>query len=112
MQFLKTILWVAIAVVAVIFSLGNWTPVTLNLWGGLQVDTVLPVVMLAAFLLGIVPYFILHRATRWSLNRRLTTAERTLSEYRSLESPSLPVAREGGAMPPGAAPMAVPPGVS
>ncbi len=111
MQFLKTVLWVVIAVLAVIFSLNNWTPVTINLWNGLQLDTPLPVLMAIAFLLGGLPYFVLHRATRWSLNRKLGQAERALAEYRGIGNRQ-DVPSQAGAMPPSAAPIAVPPGVS
>lgn len=86
MQFLKTLLWVIIAVVGVLFAINNWTPVTLNLWGGLQMETQLPVLLLISFLLGLIPYMILHRATRWSLGRKLSNAERSLAEYRGLSA--------------------------
>jgi lipopolysaccharide assembly protein A len=108
MQFLKTILWVVLAVVMVIFALNNWTPVTVNLWNGLQLDTQLPVLMALAFLLGLIPYFILHRATRWSLSRKLTNAERSLAEYRGANTPTN---ERGNAVPSSGAPIAVPPGV-
>jgi lipopolysaccharide assembly protein A len=108
MQFLKTILWVVLAVVMVIFALNNWTPITVNLWNGLQLDTQLPVLMVLAFLLGLIPYFILHRATRWSLSRKLTNAERSLAEYRGTNTPTID---RSNVIPPSAAPIAVPPGV-
>jgi len=76
MQFLKTLFWVALAVVLALFSLANWKPVTLELWGGLEADVKLPVLLLFAFLLGFVPIFVLHRARLWSLNRRIETHER------------------------------------
>ncbi len=110
MQFLKTILWVVLAVVAVIFSFNNWNPVTVNLWNGLQLDTQLPILMVGSFFLGLIPYFILHRATRWSLGRKLTAAERSLAEYRGTLVQQAPSA--SGNIPPSAAPIAVPPGVS
>jgi len=111
MQFLRTVFWVVLAVVGVIFSLANWTPVTINLWSGLVLDTRLPVLLFATFLLGLVPMAILHRATRWSLRRRLDTANRALSETRdtNMHVPD-PVMRD--AMPPGASPIAPPPGVA
>jgi uncharacterized integral membrane protein len=86
MQFLRTLFWVVLAVVAVIFAVNNWNQVTVNLWGGLQADAKLPVLLFAAFLLGLVPMFILHRATRWSLRRRLDSAERSLAELRTLDT--------------------------
>lgn len=114
MQFLRTIFWVILAVAAAVFSFGNWTSVTINLWGDVQVDTKLPVLVLGAFLLGLVPPFILYRATRWRLRKRLATTERALNEARapaatpSYSEPDAP--RQ--ALPPAAVPSAVPPGVA
>jgi putative membrane protein len=71
MQFLKTLFWVIVAVVMVLFASANWQPVTLNLWGNLQADVKLPVLVLAAFLLGFLPTFLLYRAKLWSVQRRL-----------------------------------------
>jgi lipopolysaccharide assembly protein A len=76
MQFLKTLFWVALAVALVLFSSANWHPVTVYLWGGLEMDIKLPVLLLAGFLIGFLPMFILHRARLWSLQRRLDIQER------------------------------------
>jgi putative membrane protein len=112
MQFLKTIFWVVIAVILVVFSISNWTSITITLWSGLLLQTYLPVVIFAAFLLGLVPYFLLHRATRWTLQRKLTQVERQLAETRALLDPQPTERPAPGAIPPSAAPIAVPPGVS
>lgn len=109
MQFLRTLFWVVIAVIAVIVSVRNWTPVTLNLWGGLQADVKLPLLLLAAFLLGFLPPYILHRATRWRLRRKLETSERALSEYRTPVTTE-PTISAAPLPSPVAAPTAVPPG--
>lgn len=111
MQFLRTIFWVVMAVLLAVFSVSNWTPVAILLWGGIAVDTYLPLPIFAAFLLGLVPYFILHRATRWSLQRKLNQAERQLAETRALLSPAGSEEASPQAIPPTAAPIAVPPGV-
>ncbi len=72
MQFLKTLFWVILAVVVVLFASSNWnTIVTVDLWGGLQADLKLPVLAIGAFLLGFVPTFVAHRARVWGLKRRL-----------------------------------------
>jgi lipopolysaccharide assembly protein A len=115
MQFLKTLFWVLIAVAGVIFSYNNWLPVSVSLWGGLVLDTKLPVLLIAAFLIGLVPTLLLHRATRWNLRRKLDNAERSLTEIRNAANPPAPAAPpvlEHKTMPPAAAPIAVPPGVS
>ena len=112
MRFLKTLLWVLIAVAIALFSVRNWTPVTINLWGGLVLDTALPFILILAFLLGLLPTLLLHRATRWSLRRKLDTAERSITELTAPQpAPPVPVPSTG-ALPPAATPMAVPPGVS
>src|SRR3546814_16451788 len=48
MQFLRTAFWVALAIIVVVFSVNNWTPVTVNLWDGLRMDTKLPVLIIGA----------------------------------------------------------------
>jgi uncharacterized integral membrane protein len=73
MQFLKTLFWVVLAVVLVLFAHANWNIVTLNLWGGLEADVKLPVLVIGAFLLGFLPTLILYRARLWSLRRRHET---------------------------------------
>jgi lipopolysaccharide assembly protein A len=108
MQFLKTIFWVLIAVIAVLFSMNNWTTVSIMLWNGLMMETKLPVLLIGAFLVGLLPILLLHRATRWSLRRKLDSMERSLA---SATAPAVSTPR-AGTMQPSASPMAVPPGVS
>ena len=65
--------------VLVLFAKANWKVVTVKLWGGLEADVNLPVLVLAAFLLGFLPTFIVYRARMWSLKRRLEPAARTVA---------------------------------
>ena len=74
MQFLKTLFWVILAVVIVLFARANWTQVTVKLWGGLLADVKLPVLLLAAFLIGFLPTFLIYRGRVWALKRRLDAA--------------------------------------
>lgn len=83
MQFLRTLFWVVVAVAAVIFATRNWVTIPINLWGGLQADIKLPVLIFGAFLIGLLPPWLWHRATRWSLRRRLESTERALAEARA-----------------------------
>ena len=76
MQFLKTLLWVLIAVVLVLFASRNWFDVTLNLWGDIQLDIKLPLLVALAFLIGFLPPFLIQRGRVWALKRRLETYER------------------------------------
>lgn len=83
MQFLKTLFWVLLAVVAVLFAVRNWTPVTLNLWGDIQADIKIPVLLLIIFLLGFLPTWLLMRTRIWSHRRRLDAYERSRASVAS-----------------------------
>jgi putative membrane protein len=77
MHFLKTLFWVLVAVVVTFFAYRNWAPVTLNLWGDIQVDINVPLLLLLVFLLGFVPTWLVMRTRLWSYRRRLEAFERT-----------------------------------
>lgn len=76
MQFLKTLFWVLIAVVVVLFASRNWSDVTLNLWSDIQADIKLPVLLLIVFLIGFLPTWLIMRARIWSHRRRIDAMER------------------------------------
>jgi uncharacterized integral membrane protein len=92
MQFLKTLLWVLIAVVVVLFSSRNWTDVTLSLWSDIQADIKLPVLLLIVFELGFLPTWLLMRTRVWSHRRRIDAMERnrvaSLATEREPEEPA------------------------
>jgi putative membrane protein len=77
MQFLKTLFWVLIAVIVTFFAYRNWASVTLNLWGDIQADAKIPILLLVFFLLGFLPTWLLMRTRLWSYRRRLDAFERT-----------------------------------
>ena len=76
MQFLKTLFWVVLAVIAVLFAKANWLNVELRLWGGLVADVKLPILLIGFFLLGLLPTMLIYRARLWSLKRRIEPLER------------------------------------
>ena len=76
MQFLKTLFWVLIAVIVVLFASRNWSDVTLNLWGDIQADVKLPILLLFVFLLGFLPTWLILRARIWGHRRRIEAMER------------------------------------
>jgi lipopolysaccharide assembly protein A len=78
-RFLAILLWAGLVLIGGLFAYRNWTPVTFNLWGSRVMDTFLPVPLIVAFILGLLPYFIAYRATRWSLSRKLANHERALA---------------------------------
>ena len=76
MQFLKTLFWVLLAVIAVLFGTRNWADVTLNLWGDIQADIKIPILLVIVFLIGFLPTWLIMRARLWSWQRRLEAIER------------------------------------
>ena len=93
MQFLKTLFWMAVAVIVALFAWVNWNPVTLNLWGDLQADVKIPVLLLLALILGFLPPFVILRGKLWSARRRIEALERSLAPPPPAASPpSAPVA--------------------
>lgn len=80
MNFLKTLFWVVLAVSLAIFANRNWNDVPLTLWGNLQADIKLPVLLLLTFLLGFLPPYLILRGRLWRVTRRLIIAERPVIE--------------------------------
>lgn len=71
MNFLRTLFWVVLAVFLAIMARNNWSDVTLNLWGALQADIKLPLLILLSFLLGFLPTWFIMRGRIWQLKRRV-----------------------------------------
>ena len=91
MHFLKTLFWVLIAVAVALFASHNWVDVTVNLWGDIQADIKLPVLLLIAFLVGFAPTWSLMRTRIWSHRRRIEAMERnriaSLPAHSSIDEP-------------------------
>lgn len=75
MSFLKTLFWVIFLVGFSVFAANNWQPVSMKLWNGLWLDSTLPTVIGASFLLGFLPLWVWHRAMRYRMGRRIATLE-------------------------------------
>ncbi|GAA0480423.1 hypothetical protein GCM10009096_23040 [Parasphingorhabdus litoris] len=75
MQFIKTLFWVILAIILVVFAVNNWSPTSVLIWEDIRIDTKLPVLVIGAFLLGFLPIWLIHRASKWRLNRRIKTLE-------------------------------------
>jgi lipopolysaccharide assembly protein A len=73
-------------VVVVLFASRNWSDVTLNLWGDIQADVKIPILLLIVFLIGFLPPWLVMRARIWSHRRRVEALER-----QQVTAPSAPV---------------------
>lgn len=76
MQFLKTLFWVVVAVFLAVLASRNWHSVTLNLWGDIQADIKVPILLAMMFLIGFLPAWIVLRTQIWQLRRRVDSVER------------------------------------
>lgn len=75
MPFVKALIWAAAVIIIVIFAANNWVPVTIALWGDLLLDTKLPVLIIAAFLIGWLPLYLIHKTGRWRMQRQIRTLQ-------------------------------------
>jgi lipopolysaccharide assembly protein A len=115
MRFLRVLFWLTLLIVIALVSISNWdTYVPVRLWNNPVIWFRLPVLAVGAMVVGFLPYYLIHKATRWSLGRKLERAERQLTEVRNIApnstGPFVPSSSQ--TLPPVAAPIAVPPGVS
>ncbi len=88
MQFIRMLIWVLILAALLIFTAFNWRPVEVQIWTNLVLETKIPALVIVAFLLGLVPTWLLHRGTKWRLDRRIShleTAARSSVSARPIE---------------------------
>lgn len=102
MQVIRTILWVLVTAVLVAFIAMNWTKVPVNIWpldDGNYVHFEWPVGVLALvfFLLGALPMWVVHRAGKWRLKRRIHSLEHTVQTVGTAQA--LPPASEPDPVP-------------
>jgi lipopolysaccharide assembly protein A len=75
MQIIRTLVWVLILVVLLVFTAFNWRPVEVTIWTNTVLETKIPALAITAFLLGLVPMWLIHRGTKWRLERRIAALE-------------------------------------
>ncbi len=78
MQIVRTIVWVVLAIALLLFSINNWHAVEIKIWEGLILETKLPALVIVSFLLGLGPMWLLSKAGKWRLNRRINALENTV----------------------------------
>jgi uncharacterized membrane protein YciS (DUF1049 family) len=87
MKYVRMVVWVLLLVVLVAFSIANWQPVEVKIWDNLILETKIPALVVVAFLLGLVPMWLIHRGVRWRLQRRISGLE---SAHRSINAAPTP----------------------
>jgi putative membrane protein len=79
LRFLKTLFWIVVAALVTLFAARNWRDVTIDLWGNLQADIKVPIVLAIAFLIGLVPTWLIFRAKLWRATNRAAIAQREVA---------------------------------
>lgn len=87
MRFLRLLFWAFLALLAVLFLGRNWTDVTVDLWGNLQADVKLPLLLILAFLIGYLPATALGRWRLWRMRR-----DHEIADLRAVTPPAPPPA--------------------
>src|SRR5262245_61918309 len=75
MQIVRTIVWVLLLVVLLIFSINNWSPVEVKIWEGLVLETKIPALVVISFLFGLLPMWLLHKVSHYYSRRKITSLE-------------------------------------
>jgi uncharacterized membrane protein YciS (DUF1049 family) len=58
-------------VLVTLFAARNWRDVTIDLWGNLQADIKIPILLAIFFLIGLVPTWLVFRARLWRVSNRV-----------------------------------------
>jgi hypothetical protein len=77
-QIIRTLAFILLACGLLIFSFYNWRPVEVTIWENLVLETKVPVVLILAFLIGLVPLLAYHLSVKWRLKRRIRNLENSL----------------------------------
>ncbi len=76
MQIVRTIVWVLLLALLLVFTWANWEPkITVHIWRDLLWETRLPAIVVISFLLGLLPMWLLHRITAYAARRRISSLE-------------------------------------
>lgn len=94
MQFIRTAIAVIALIALLIFSVNNWTPIQVRVWDTLVFDTKLPALVVIAFLAGLVPMWLVAKAGRWRLKRRIQTLENAVLAASQVVSQPTPAPSE------------------
>lgn len=100
MRVIRAIVWTVLIIALVLFSVTNWTTVTVTIWDDLVWETRLPALVILSFLAGLLPMWLLHIAGKWRLRRRITALEAVARQpSAALSSTQLDAAAHSGETP-------------
>lgn len=75
MQIVRVTIWVLLLVGLLLFSIFNWSDVTVRIWENIVVDTKLPAIVIVSFAIGFVPMWLYYRGSKWQASRKIASLE-------------------------------------
>ena len=80
MRFLRILFWLVVLVLVTLFAAENWRDVTIALWGNLEAEVKIPILVVAVFLLGFLPTWLIYRTRLWRAENRVKIARHEHSD--------------------------------
>ncbi|WP_183030086.1 lipopolysaccharide assembly protein LapA domain-containing protein [Altericroceibacterium spongiae] len=88
MKIIRTVVWVVILIALLLFAYFNWKPVEVKIWEGLILETKIPALVVISFLVGLIPMWLIHRASRWQNRRRIASLENAVRNATAAAEPA------------------------
>jgi len=83
LRFLKALFWIVVVVLITLFAANNWRDVTIDLWGDLQADVKLPVLLALVFVAGFLPTWLGCRTKLWRIENRVSIPRDSVRQERA-----------------------------
>ncbi len=74
MRFLSILFWLVVLVLVTLFAAENWRDVTIALWGNLEAEVKIPILVAIVFLIGFLPTWFIYRTRLWRSENRVKIA--------------------------------------
>ena len=91
MQLVRTLIWIVVTIILVAFVAMNWEKAPVNFWPledtYLHFEWPIGFIALVFFVLGVLPMWLVLRATRWRLERRIQSLESSLRAAAAVSPP-------------------------
>lgn len=88
MQTVRTIIWVVFAVLLTLFAVINSQRVEVAVWPGYVAELPLSILIVATFLLGFLPPYLVNKSNSWRLQRKIRQQDETIALLRPAPVPA------------------------
>lgn len=87
MQNIRTLIWVLFAVLLTLFAVINSQRVEVTVWPGTVAELPLSILIIAVFLIGFLPPYLVNLGNRWRLQRKIKQQDDTIAMLRPSPTP-------------------------